>query len=160
MSGEWHPSLTPKRPRLFALTPGGEVVWSLSAGTISATPVVGDGVVFSKTGLFVEKSHKGGYVKGKFDARITPHDAREGGLSWLRRLDGFGNWYIQPVLADGVLYVPLHDEIRVESRLLALDAKTGETLWNLALDAPTTHLAVAGNTLYVTSYDGILHAFE
>ncbi len=90
----------------------------------------------------------------------TTTQRKEGDISWIRRLDGFGNWHIQPVLADGVLYVPLHDEIRVESRLFALDAKTGETLWKRTLSAPTTNLAVAGSTLYVTSYDGILHAFE
>ncbi|SIQ79868.1 Outer membrane protein assembly factor BamB, contains PQQ-like beta-propeller repeat [Haladaptatus litoreus] len=160
MSGEWHPDVNPKQPRLFALTSGGKVAWSRPAGTISTTPVVGDGVVFEKTGVFVEKVREAGYVRGRFDAKITAHDAEDGEVRWQRTVDGFGSWHIQPVLADKVLYVPLHEEIGRESRLLALDAKTGETLWNHMLDAPTTHLAVAESTLYVTSYDGILHAFE
>ncbi|WP_458185102.1 outer membrane protein assembly factor BamB family protein [Haladaptatus sp. NG-WS-4] len=159
-SGEWHPDVIPKRPRLYALTPAGKRIWSRPSGTLSSTPVVGDGVVFEKTGDFVEKVQRAGYVLGRFDAKVTAHDATDGTTRWRRTFDGFGSWFIQPALADGVLYVPLHDSIGDESRLVALDAKTGETLWNRALDAPTTHLALAGNTLYVTTYDGTVRAFE
>lgn len=88
------------------------------------------------------------------------HDGRFVALS----LDGDQLWeyapdaaLYSPVLADGVVYVgPFSND---DAPLVALDTASGEELWRRPLDAGIIDLAVAGETLYVST-GGTVRALE
>ncbi|HJT54895.1 MAG TPA: PQQ-binding-like beta-propeller repeat protein, partial [Ktedonobacteraceae bacterium] len=61
-----------------------------------------------------------------------------------------------PVVANGVVYVGSDD-----GRLYALDASTGNMLWNTMLgNAATSSVAIANGVVYIGSDDGKLYAFH
>lgn len=157
---EWHPEPIEEEARLTAFTLDGEQRWDEQGGTSGTSPVVADGTVFYKCSINTEKVDMGEYVTRRSDAKVTAHDASDGTARWRRTFENLGGWQISPVSDGDRLYVPLYDNVDEKPILIASDAATGETQWRFDLDAPAYHLALAGETLYVTTDDGHLYAFE
>lgn len=155
---EWHPHNDEGEGVLAAVDPDGTRRWTKSGGTFGTAPVVGDGTVYYKCGANTRTKDMGAYVESQSDAKIAAHDARDGSVRWRRRFGDLGDWQIPPVLDGEHLYVPLHDGVRGRSGLVALDAESGETVWRQELDSPAFHLALAGDTLYVSTAAGSLLA--
>ena len=77
------------------------------------------------------------------------------GFVWADRIRG-GGFSSTPVVANGVLYIGSHGQ-----ELLALDAETGDPLWEYATEAPVLASAsVAGDIVYVGDADGNLYAVD
>lgn len=157
---EWYPHNPEDEARLAAFTLDGRRRWDESGGTLATSPVVADGTVYYKCSTDVETVDVGEYVTSRSDARVTAHNADDGTTHWRRTFEHLGGWQISPISDGNRLYVPLYDNVDEEPILVALDVETGETQWRLSLGSPAYHLALAGETLYVTTNDGYLSAFE
>lgn len=157
---EWHPHNDENQGVLAALDSDGTRRWTKLGGTFGTSPVVADGTVFYKCGANTVKRDMGEYVESHSDARITAHDPSDGDVRWTRNFEHLGDWQISPTADGDRLYVPLHDDVDERSALVALDADTGETAWRRKLKSPAYHLALAGETLYVSTEEGTLFAFE
>lgn len=155
---EYYPYNSPENARLHAISLDGTRRWAPEVGTTATTPTVGTNTVYQKSATHPEIIDKGSYVKSHFDARIAAYDLQSGRERWVRKFVGLGDWRIPPVLADGILYVPLYDTTTDRCRLRALDASDGHSRWERTLDAPAYHLAAVDTTLYVSTSDGTLHA--
>ena len=152
---EWYPVGDDDTGKLAAVGTDGAVRWREPVGSFGTPPVVADDAVFYKAGANVEKIDHGDWVEPRSDARVVAFDPADGTRRWTREFPDLGSWRIAPVSDGQRLYVPLHDN-QSRSELVALDSSTGETRWRLKLDAPAYHLALAGETLYVSTYDGTL----
>ena len=87
-------------------------------------------------------------------------------LAWMRAMDD-GPQQVQPLVYDGVMYIANNDD-----HLQALDAATGDLLWDYRREAPedlreyatlgnrTRHLALYGNHIYHLTADAHLVAID
>lgn len=157
---EWHPHNDEGQGVLAALDPDGTRRWTKPGGTFGVSPVVAGGTVFYKCGANTETIDMGEYVESQSDARVTAYDAAGGGVRWTRQFRDLGDWQIAPVADGDRLYVPLHDDVDQRSVLVALDVETGETQWRTTLESPAYHLALAGQTLYVSTENGTVVALD
>lgn len=118
----------------------GEVVWTYDSRLIAGvTPAVSDGLVFVvfRPGL------------------VSALDADTGDVVWSRRLRTAS--LPSPTVVDGRLFVAESDK----SRLLALDAADGKTLWEYRLgDWVIAPPAIVGDTVIATSNDAIVHVID
>ncbi len=144
--------------RLRALSTDGESAWSRPIGNRSTTVTAGDGTVYFTAGSGVEMDHSDGVLYSYYDAHVGACDESTGDVRWRRTFPDLGDWKIPSVLADGVLYLPLHDSRKGRSLVRALDADDGHTRWERKLDAPAYHLAVVDDALYVSTADGRITA--
>jgi outer membrane protein assembly factor BamB len=145
---------------LHALTTDGTERWQHDIGMDAASPAVMDGIIYQKSGIFERMVQDEYGDKRHYTARIGSYDAVSGDEHWVRRIADLGDWHIAPIVAGEVLYVALHSNASNKSYLRAFDTDDGSTLWNVQLAAPAYHLAAVDDTLYVTTYDGVLHAFR
>ncbi|MFD1020908.1 carboxypeptidase regulatory-like domain-containing protein [Thalassobacillus hwangdonensis] len=107
-------------------TQTGEEMWAVRLGNDNrSTPTLADGKVF---------------VSGGADGNIHALDATNGRVLWSTDV-GSPAIYEAPVLKDGKLYVS--SGLDGNAKLTALDAASGDELWNVPLEAPT----YAGPTL-------------
>ncbi len=87
------------------------------------------------------------------DASAT--DAKTGALLWKKSLLPYTD-YVWPAVIHGVLYL-----ITWDGRLLALNAKTGELVWeSKQVKKAFSNIVEFNNQGYVISEDGRLHAFD
>lgn len=129
----------------------GRLKWGIPLPSeVTAAPAVGDGVLYF------------GCRDGRLFAVTTA-----GKLLWNKPVDLGAAIYGSPVIAGQTLYVGAN-----RGKLVALDAKTGEKLWEYTV-MPSMHdygklkyvnvaasPVVSNGTLYVLADDGALHAFR
>ncbi|MCL6451604.1 MAG: PQQ-like beta-propeller repeat protein [Acetobacteraceae bacterium] len=111
----------------------GQVVWSYATGHPLARswPAVGEGAVYW----------------GSLSGRVFALEAATGALRFERDLDPEGIW-APPALCDRLLLV------HAGNRLFALDAATGEEVWQLPIGhSPYTAPVVAGRAVYICGGD-------
>jgi len=129
---------------LRALDAGnGTVRWDLALGGHVCSPSATDGVLYACSGSEEDADTPSG---------IWALDARTGAVLWTHDTGGFV--YQTPVVADGVLYAGFSS-----GPLLALDAKTGDLLWesrDWGLDTPL----LADGVAYAGSIDGRFLAID
>jgi glucose dehydrogenase len=83
-------------------------------------------------------------------------------IAWRFRTDSLGprpetNFESTPLMVGGVVYTTAGTRRDV----VALDAATGELLWERRLAAPTFGCAtVAADVVFTVTYDGVVHAFR
>ena len=99
-------------------------------------------------------------------ADINRDNVHELQLVWMRAMDD-GPQQVQPLVYDGVMYIANNDD-----HLQALDATTGDMLWDYRREAPadlrqyatlgnrTRHLAIYGNHIYHLTADAHLVAID
>lgn len=113
----------------------GRLLWT-SDDDLLQLPTVGDGVAYSAT------------MKGL----VVAVDVGTGATQWRLNLNGEVR---APVIADGVLYL----FAGLERRLYAVDAATGDRLWELEVDATgNCCMSVAHGAVYVGLQDGTVYA--
>jgi outer membrane protein assembly factor BamB len=127
----------------------GALVWRFRTGQ--------DTVIHNQVGIQSSAAIADGVVYfGCRDAQLYALDARTGAKKW--SFDNQGSWVVSsPAVRDGTVYFGTSDSRHV----WALDAKTGKPVFSL----PTRWYifgspALAGNWLYVGSWDGTLTAID
>jgi outer membrane protein assembly factor BamB len=145
----------------------GKLAWSVEC-PMTAPPAAGDGSVFSGgDGTVESRSQADGRVQwhttvdGKIDSLywdtgwlIAATD--KGSLLALRAADGEVLWrrdvgarlQSAPAPAADRLYVPVQN-----GALMALDLKTGESIWSVQFAKPVSGMLAVGDRLYVGSLD-------
>jgi outer membrane protein assembly factor BamB len=123
--------------RLWAFGSGGERLWTVTVAGDAGYPAVAEGRLFFST--TADQALRGRVV------RLGP----EGHRDWTHEATG---GFTPPIVAGGTVYLtPARDS---EAPLTALDATTGERLWDRPISR-TPEVAAAGETLYVGDDDGI-----
>ncbi len=119
----------------------GAVLWTYSTGTTntlgSATPVVGNGMVFFTGG-------------GNSSQQVNAVNQSTGDLAWTTAIaaNTSGLTYV-----NNVLYVNEGSS----NELQALDATTGDVLWTHTYNSSAFPVSVAGGFIYATGSDGSVH---
>ncbi|MBM7618235.1 subtilisin family serine protease/outer membrane protein assembly factor BamB/putative cell wall-binding protein [Bacillus tianshenii] len=115
----------------------GEELWSIRTGnTNRSTPTVVDGIV---------------YVAGGSDSKIYAIDLESGMTKWTAKVD-FPAIYEAPIYHDGILYITSYME--ADAKTVALDAETGEKVWEKAIgDGSFFGGAIGEGLLYVGTYE-------
>jgi len=123
---------------LYALSAeDGSVKWSVDGNWFGMSPTVADGSVFT---LSYDGSRGG----------MHAFDVSDGSKLWERQIDVSGAF----AASEDTLYLTTHPEViepkrdLSDSRLVALDAETGETRWEQQTPVATTP-TLADGTLYV-----------
>lgn len=145
--------------RLRCYDADGTMQWSRVVGARCASPAVADGIVYALTGVHQAVVDRDSHVEMRRDGVLRAFDAGTGEPRWSRTYRGFGNALADPVVADGVCYVVLHDDVDEEASLVAVDADGAER-WRRPLSSRAYHLAVVGGTLLVTLFGGEVVAFD
>lgn len=108
-------------------------------------------------------AHNGTVYYGDDDKRVFALSAEDGSLLWRRNLRGdSGEIGGGPTVYRGMVFVVVLDMYPKNYTLTALDADTGETIWDETLPGdhynsyPTTH----NGTLYIGTRDGSIHAYD
>ncbi len=139
----------------------GRLLWSHTVGIrhyIPQAPTIGGGVFYySVGGLNVELDAVGLYAL----------DASTGELLWTYRANGevrrFQELVSSPVVADGVVYFASQARVSRNAYLYALDALTGDLLWNIQADHHEGTPVIAGGVVYFAAGDlrgNHLHAVD
>ncbi|MGM7703193.1 carboxypeptidase regulatory-like domain-containing protein [Pseudalkalibacillus sp. Hm43] len=117
----------------------GEEMWSIRLGSTNrSSPTIVDGKV---------------YLSGGEDGRIYALDLANGNILWNYQTDSY-TIYESPIYQDGKLYVG--SGLDENAKVTALNAETGEKIWNTALGAPSFFGGSLGDgKLYVGSYDNM-----
>ncbi len=148
----WYPDEDRNDARVVSFGTDGTERWSREVGAMAASPAVADGTVYALTGVHQEIVNQGGYVEMRRDGVVRAFDADDGTERWKLTYPDFGNWRIAPVVADGVCYVALRDDVSDDQKLVAV--RDGTELWSRPLPAPAYHLAAVGDTLLASLADG------
>ena len=139
------------RDRLFAANAStGKDIWTSETGIVSRTPAVEDGIVYVGGSPFGEDSLW----------TLWALNSSSGEVMWKHEVGSIQTLTSEgsPVVADGVVYISTSDsslgtgtdEIRVELR--ALDASTGDLLWNHRTGyGSNRRFVVANNRVYFTA---------
>ncbi len=137
--------------RLYALSLGGEPIWSAQLGSpIASSPAVADGValVQSRDDLIVAVSARDGRILWRKPA------APAAPLPW--GLESGDLYQASPTIAEGRVVIG-----GVDGSVSAFDLHTGKLFWRfLAGGRVRTAAAVAGGTVYAPSFDGSLYALD
>jgi eukaryotic-like serine/threonine-protein kinase len=127
----------------------GTEVWRFKTGD--------DPVIHNQVGIQSSATVANGMVYfGCRDSKFYVLDAATGKQIWM--FPNKGSWVItSPVVQDGKVYMATSDT----ALLLALDAKTGESIYSIKYRWPIfASPAIAGSTLYVAGQDGKLVAID
>ncbi len=96
-------------------------------------------------------------IAGMSDGYLVVVSAMDGQLKWQKKLhDGnkFTDVDAQPVLENGILYVPSYD-----GALYALKRQNGETIWRFDAGA-SKRIYLEGDRIYLPSSDGYIYALQ
>jgi outer membrane protein assembly factor BamB len=134
----------------------GEIAWKryIWSSWVDSTATIKDGVA---------------YVGSSDAAAAYAFDARTGQPLW--KTDVYGWAWGQPAVTDTRVYVGASSQVgylaQHDGGVMALDRKTGRTLWRFPAPAPAAGAygfagspAVGGGRVYVTGLDGRVLAFE
>lgn len=119
------------------------VLWqSLAAPSASAAPA---------TTYQINAAHDG----AQQDAALTPPFERR----WVRELGAAPSY---PIIANGRVFIAVPTSPYPGTRLFALDARTGDTLWsvNLAGDSTWSGLAYESGRVFAQNASGVLQALD
>ena len=116
-----------------------------------------DTEIYNQVGIASSAAVSGGTVFfGCRDGHFYAVDAETGAAKWT--IDNHKGWVIaSPAVRDGIVYFPTSDGRRFK----AADAATGAIRFDVAMKAISfSSPALAGNTAYVGTSDGCLHAID
>ncbi len=137
---------------LYALNAStGDVIWHQSIMRTDSTPSVAYGNVYVAGGC-----------TGYSDIRTYCFNATTGDLIWETPVElGIGGWTQSVAVADGKVFVGKPGEWFDYAGIYALDAFTGNVLWNSSEGGASPAVAVAGDDAFVlTIGNGTVYAFR